>query len=98
MSSEQHRWVVDSIEEHMASVEVDGDKTITVPIAALPAGTAQGHVLRVRHERSSDGQRSTSTIEIDADATKQALSDSAAQVEQGRRQSKANDKGGDITL
>jgi hypothetical protein len=92
----QHRWVVDSIEESVASVEVDGDRMITVPQSLLPAGVTSGHVLSVRRERSPDGRRSILTIEIDAAATKQALAESAAQVKKGSRQK--NDPGGDIVL
>jgi hypothetical protein len=81
--AEQHRWVVDSIEESVASVEVDGKKMITVPQFILPKGTREGHVLRV-------------TIEIDEAATKQALAESAAQVAKHAYQPK--DPGGDIVL
>lgn len=95
-SNEQQRWVVDSIEESVASIEVDGDRMITVPQSLLPAGVKQGHVLSVRRERSADGQRSVLTIEIDAAATKRALAASAAQVKKGSRQK--NDPGGDIVL
>jgi hypothetical protein len=79
-----HRWIVDSIEESMASVEVDGDKLMPVPVAMLPRGTKQGDILRV-------------SIEIDAAATKAALAESAAQVKKGGAR-QANDPGGDITL
>ena len=95
-SNEQQRWVVDSIEESVASIEVDGDRMITVPQSLLPAGVKQGQVLAVRRERSADGQRSVLTIEIDAAATKRALAASAAQVKKGSRQK--NDPGGDIVL
>lgn len=95
-NNEQQRWVVDSIEESVASVEVDGDHMITVPQSLLPAGVKQGHVLSVRRERSPDGQSSVLTIEIDAAATKRALAASAAQVKKGSRQK--NDPGGDIVL
>jgi hypothetical protein len=95
-SSGQHRWVIDSIEEHVASVEVDGGKMINVPQWLLPDGARQGHVLDVQHERPAKGQRSVLTIEIDGAATKQALSDSAAQVSKHAKQ--PNDPGGDITL
>ena len=80
----KHRWVVDSIEESAASLEVDGDQLITVPRSLLPNGTRQGHVLTV-------------TIEIDEAATKQALADSAAQVKKGGGRA-PNDPGGDVAL
>jgi DUF3006 family protein len=98
MSDERQRWVVDAIEERVASIEVDGDKMITVPLATLPAGVKQGHVLGVRREMSPDGKRATLTIEIDEVATKEALAASAAQVESIRRQSAKRDPGGDVTL
>jgi hypothetical protein len=92
----EHRWVIDSIEESVASVEVDGDHTITVPQSLLPSGAKEGHVLRVLHEAASDGKRATLTIEIDEAATRAALAASAAQTKKGTRQ--ANDPGGDIAL
>ena len=92
----QHRWVVDSIEESVASVEVDGDRMITVPQSLLPAGAKSGHVLSVRREHSPDGRRTVLTIEIDEAATKQALAASALQVKKGSHQK--NDPGGDIVL
>ena len=92
----QHRWIVDSIEESVASVEVDGDRMITVPQSLLPSGAKSGQVLSVRRDLSSDGRRSTLTIEIDDAATQQALAASAAQVKKGTRQK--NDPGGDVVL
>jgi hypothetical protein len=79
-----HRWIVDSIEESMASVEVDGKTMMTLPVAMLPAGVRQGDILRV-------------TIEADEAATKKAYRDSQAQVRKtaGRQ---PGDPGGDITL
>jgi DUF3006 family protein len=93
---QQHQWVVDSIEEGIASVEVDGGRMITVPLSALPAGTREGHVLRVQREQSGDGVRSTLTIELDAAATQRALEESARQVAKTAKQKK--DPGGDIVL
>jgi DUF3006 family protein len=92
----EHRWIVDSIEESVASVEVDGDRMITVPQSLLPSGAKQGHVLRVVRETASDGKRSTVTIEVDEVATREALAASAAQTKKGTRQK--NDPGGDIAL
>ena len=79
----QHRWVVDSIEESVASIEVDGKTMITVPQSILPKGAREGDVLSV-------------LIEIDPAATKQALAESAAQVQKHAKQ--PNDPGGDIVL
>jgi hypothetical protein len=96
MPSSTHRWVLDSLEEHAASVEVDGDAMVTVPQSLLPAGARPGDVLRVTAESSPDGRKSVLTIEIDERATKRAMADSAAQVEKTAKQK--NDPGGDITL
>jgi hypothetical protein len=95
-SPSEHRWVIDSIEESVASIEVDGDRMITVPQSFLPSGAKQGHVLRVVHEAAGDGKRSSLTIDIDDVATREALTASAAQTKKGTRQ--ANDPGGDIAL
>ena len=92
----EQRWVIDSIEESVASVEVDGDRMITVPQSLLPSGAKQGHVLRVLRETAPDGKRSTLSIEIDEAATRDAIAASAAQTKKGTRQ--ANDPGGDIAL
>ena len=91
----EHRWIIDSIEESVASIEVDGDRMITVPQSLLPSDAKQGHVLRVVRD-SADRTHSTLTIEIDEPATRQALAASAAQTKKGTRQ--ANDPGGDIAL
>jgi hypothetical protein len=96
MSDSAHRWVVDSIEESTASVEVDGKSMMTVPKSLLPSGAREGHVLRVNRQLSADGMRSVLTIELDQDATKRALAESAAQVKKGAKGKK--DPGGDITL
>ncbi len=93
---QQHQWVVDSIEEDMASVEVDGGRMITVPLSTLPHGTREGQVLRVSRQHSSDGRRSTLVIELDPAATQRALEESARQV--GKNVKQKNDPGGDIVL
>ena len=95
MNDGQHRWVVDSIEEHAASVEVDGSDMITLPLWLIPDGAKQGDVLAVLHDRPARGQQSKLTITVDATATKQALGQSAAQVKKG---TPTKDAGGDITL
>jgi len=95
MPAQTHRWVVDAIEEAAASIEVDGNAMVTVPIWLLPAAARQGDVLRITHDRPPKGERSTLTIEVDAAATKKALAESAAQVSKARTK---NDPGGDIIL
>lgn len=90
---EQHRWMIDSIEEFIASVEVDGREIIRVPQWLLPAGAAEGDVLRVTHERSDD--RSALRVERDASATAAARRASAEQV---ARPGAKHDPGGNINL
>jgi hypothetical protein len=77
------RWVVDAIEEGVASVELEDGTMITVPVAALPPNAKAGDVI---------------TLGVDHAATKQAVADSAAQVAKAREASRKRDKGGDITL
>ncbi|HVX38436.1 MAG TPA: DUF3006 domain-containing protein [Gemmatimonadaceae bacterium] len=96
MAAERHRWVVDAIEEFVASIEVDGGKTLQVPQWLLPDGARDGDALSVHHERPARGTRSVLTIEIDAAATKDAYEKSKAQVAGIKKQS--TDPGGDITL
>ena len=96
MPETTHRWVIDVIEENAAAIEVDGKNVITMPRWLLPDGATQGDVLHVRHDRPARGQRSALTIEVDAEATKKALAESAAQVQKGAKRS--NDPGGNITL
>jgi hypothetical protein len=79
------RWVIDSIEEHMVSIEIDGGAIIKLPQSVLPRGAREGDVLRVM-------------IEIDAAGTTQAVADSAAQVKQASDASRKRDPGGDIAL
>lgn len=93
---EQHRWIVDSIEESAAFIEVDGGRMVNVPRWLLPARAREGHVLSVRHDRPPDGATSVLTIEIDRAATAHARADSAAQVQKGLH--RPNDPGGDVIL
>ena len=95
MRDGEHRWVIDSIEEHAASVEVDGGDMVTLPRWLLPDGSKQGDVLTVLHDRPQKGLRSMLTITVNAAETKKAMAESAAQVKKGTSK---NDPGGDITL
>lgn len=96
MPAQQHRWVVDSIEEHTASIEVDGGATLQVPQWLLPDAAHEGDVLTVQHDHPSKGQTSVLRIEIDTAATKDAYARSAEQVASIKQQSRG--KGGDIKL
>lgn len=84
-SARVHRWVIDSIEESSASIELDGGSMLQLNASLLPPGAKDGDVLRV-------------TIELDPAATQQALDASARQVKRGRDASAKRDPGGDIVL
>lgn len=83
--SEAQQWVIDSIEESVAAVELPDGQVIHLAVTLLPKGAQQGQVLHV-------------TLEIDAASTKQARAESAAQVKKGRDASRERDPGGDIAL
>jgi len=70
-------WVVDQMENGVASVEIDGDRTATVPLAILPRGVSEGDVLRV-------------TIEQDPAELVRRLARSAAQIAKGGSGGKGN--------
>ena len=80
-----HRWVIDSIEEQSASIEIDAGVTINVPVSMLPPGAKPGDVMSV-------------SFELDVNAKRQALERSAATVKKGQEMSKKLDPGGDISL
>jgi hypothetical protein len=92
----EQRWVIDSIEAQVASIEVEGAMMIVVPQWVLPEDARVGHVLRVRREQSGSGGRSVVSIEVDQAATEEALARSATQVRKGVCQT--NDAGGNIVL
>lgn len=96
MAAEQHRWVVDSIEEYVVSIEVDGGKMLQIPQWLVPDAAREGDVLSVHHDRPSNGKTSVLRIEVDAGATQAAQAKSAEQVASIKRQSR--DKGGDVVL
>ena len=86
------RWVVDSLGESTASVEVDGDRVEKVPRWLLPADAKAGDVLAVKHTR--DGDRASVVVARDPKATREALAESEAQM----RDAPVDKKGGDVTL
>ena len=96
MATRRQQWVIDSIEESVASIEVDGKRTIQIPLASLPPGAAPGDVLAVTHDAAEPGDHSPLGIVVDRDATRAAKERSARQVA-GRGRS-PNDPGGDIKL
>jgi hypothetical protein len=83
--SDVQRWVIDAIEEGVASIELPGGRMAHLPVSVLPTGAKQGQILRV-------------TIEVDQKATDRALEESAAQVKKGSDESRKRDRGGDIAL
>ena len=74
----RHTWVVDVMDEDAAAIEVDGRRITPIPRWVLPADARDGDVLRVTHARS--GSHSTLSIEVDRDATRNALERSAQQL------------------
>lgn len=70
-------WVVDQVENGVATVEVAGERTITVPIGILPSGVSEGDVLRV-------------TIIQDHAELARRLAQSAAQIAKGGKGGKGN--------
>lgn len=96
MPTERHTWIIDSLAERVATVEVDGDATVRLPRWVLPREAGEGDVLAVSHERDADGRASTLRITVDRKATERALRRSQQQVAPGRKSK--GDPGGDITL
>ena len=74
----RHTWVVELTDEDSAAVEVDGRQITPIPRWLLPKDAQDGDVLRVTHSRSAS--RSTLSIEIDREAKRAALEQSAEQV------------------
>ena len=70
-------WVVDQIENGVASVEIDGKTTATIPATILPKGVREGDVLCV-------------TIEQDPAELARRLAQSAAQIAKGGSGGKGN--------
>ena len=91
MSPSRHRWIVDALEEHTATLEVDADAVVRLPRWVLPPDAREGSVLLVKHER--DGPRSRLTIDVDDSATRAAVEESKAQLRKAPKGGK-----GDIDL
>ncbi|MGH7668634.1 MAG: DUF3006 domain-containing protein [Gemmatimonadaceae bacterium] len=98
MSRQAHRWVIDSIADQVAVIEVDGEQTVHLPRWVIPRGAVEGQVLTVQHDLDPGGQHSVLHIAIDRAATDSALRDSQAQVGAIRKASGRHDPGGDISL
>ncbi|MGH7668424.1 MAG: DUF3006 domain-containing protein, partial [Gemmatimonadaceae bacterium] len=50
MSRQAHRWIIDSIADHVAVIEVDGEQTVHLPRWVIPRGAVEGQVLTVQHD------------------------------------------------
>lgn len=85
--------MVDSLEEGVASIEVDGREMVQLPRWIIPKNARDGDVLSVTHDAGAD--ESALMIRIDANATKAAMDRSRAQVTQPGAK---RDPGGDIRL
>lgn len=91
----KHRWAIDRLQETTASVEHDGDRVFEVPRALIPAGAREGDILDVHIAIGASGEFVTTTVRVDAEATRAAMDASALQV---KRTSVGDDPGGDIVL
>jgi hypothetical protein len=87
--TKEHRWIIDSIEELVARVRVDGQQTMHVPHWMLPRGARKGDVLAVRHEVTAE--HSVLKIERDESQSDRALGN-ATQEMKGAPKSKRNFK------
>lgn len=65
--TKEHRWTIDSIEEFVARVQVDGRQMMHIPHWMLPRGARKGDVLAVRHEVTAE--HSVLKIEMDESET-----------------------------
>jgi hypothetical protein len=54
MATRRHQWIIDSIEEFIASIEVDGKRTIQLPQWFLPRGAERLPTLRRGRYGGSD--------------------------------------------
>lgn len=84
------------MEESVASIEVDGDRTVQLPKWLLPRGAKEGDVLAVTHDVAESGEESRLGIVVDRAGTSAAMERSAKQV--GSTARSPNDPGGNIKL
>ncbi len=94
IAGDTHSWAIDSIEEFIASVEVDGKQMIQVPQWMLPPAAKEGEVVAVRREVSPDGARTTVEVTLDRGATRRAHERSVATPKKTGKEKV--DPGGDI--
>jgi hypothetical protein len=96
VKTEKHSWAIDSIEEFVASVEVDGKAMIQLPQWLLPPAAKEGDIVAVEHDVSADGVTSSVQIVFDREATKRAHEKSVRAPKKTGREKV--DPGGDIKL
>lgn len=94
----EHSWSVDGIEEGVARIEEDGERMLQIPLHLLPAGAAEGQLLRVTRSSGSGPESIVVTIAIDHAATTVSLRKSKATTAQAMAASKKRDPGGDVAL
>lgn len=90
MADEHHKWIVDAIEEGVASVEEDGERIRHLPLWMLPPGAREGAVLSVVKSHQANGVLRL-TVAVDEKATREA-------GEPRERPRNPHDPGGDIVL
>lgn len=89
------RWTVDSIEEGIVAVLPEEGELFHLPVALLPDAVREGDVLMVRTREGEAGATRELRIEVNREATDEALRRSREQLDRHRAQ---NDPGGDIVL
>lgn len=88
----EHFWVVDRAEGPIAVLIRDRDeRTVTVPIKTLPAGSREGAVLRVPE---TDGWPDWAAATLDEEVRRARLREAEDVLQRLRRR----DPGGDIEL
>ena len=97
MPTQRHRWIIDSLEEHVAAIEIDGGATVRLPRWLLPREARAGDALAISHDLDADGRASTLRIALDPAAREAAMRRSREQVAEAERRG-GGDPGGDITL
>lgn len=88
----REQWVVESIGDATAGIEIDDGSVARVPRWLLPEAARVGDVLAVTRERSAG--RTQLTVERDPAATRAALDASERQA----RAAPVDQGGGDVTL
>ena len=82
-------WVVEQMENGVASVEINGEKIAAVPVKSLPRGVCEGDVLRVTVSRDTSAGTQV-TITNDPAEKARRLARSAAQMRKGGPGGKGN--------